>query len=198
MRVTIHLSSFYEWVDVPDDVKVTPEDIQAGIVRPMINNKPGDPPKYQMQITIKAETHNGTTIKESDIFEKIVQAYQPQGGSRHLSRREAVAELLGANVLPIQAHPSHITLVEVEDDHDDEAIHGEHAEALRARLTFLSTVTSARTRLPIIAPADIDELVEKYVEPAKSHDHAEHLHKHFRVQVKPKPAPAAATKESAS
>jgi hypothetical protein len=110
MHVVAYLSKFYDWVPVPDDVKVTPADIAAERVRPAANGG------YRMRVTKKAPTYMTVHLSEAQICAKIIhEKTRPEGG-RVLTRNQAIAFYVGENHLPIHAKREWITKIEVDDD----------------------------------------------------------------------------------
>lgn len=110
MHVVAHLSKFYDWVPVPEDVKVTPADIAAERVRPAANGG------YRMRVTKKGPTYLTVHLSEEQICAKIIhEKCRPEGG-RVLTRKQAIAFYVGENHLPIHAKREWITKIEVDDD----------------------------------------------------------------------------------
>lgn len=186
MRVVVHLRAFYDWAPVPEDVTVTEADIKAGRV------KPGKTGGYTMRVTRKMPSHTTVTIAESTLIGRAIFELIPRPGLRKLgacTRKELVAELLDANVMPDHAHPSHFTNFDVDtDDGPDEA-------AFRAALAPYLEAKHHMTDEPLIDPAKVEEIVAKYLEPITLDEHKDHLHARFRVArlslVPTPPTPAA-------
>jgi hypothetical protein len=176
MRVTVHLNKFYDWVPVPDDVKVTDADIKAEKV------KPSGGGGYLMRVPKVGDTHTTVTMPEEQVIAKIIHDKTRPEGGRTLTRKQAVAFYLSEHVMPQQAHRTWITKVEVHDpDGPDEAM-------MRAMLA--PHVASGN-----IDAADVEAHVAAYKETATSDDHVAQLHAHFRVGKVPT-APAETGKVS--
>lgn len=189
MRVVVHVSHYASWEPVPADVKVTEQDIKAGIVRPNARDD-----GYLMRVERRhktpdgkgADTHVAAFPPEDEIIAEIIQHAMPQRGGIIMSRRQALASYLGVAVLPHHSHPKRFLRIEVEDDH------GPNEALFRAMLAPYVAAVHA-TGLPLIDPEDVETLVAAYMEPATADDHAKHLHEHFRVKPKKTGAAPAAT-----
>lgn len=166
MRIVVHVSAFYDWAPVPDDVEVTAADVKSGRV------KPGKAGGHTMRVTRKQKSHTTVTVAESTLIGRIIYELIPRPGLRKLgpcNRAQAVGELLDANVMPDHAHPKHITDFQVEtDDGPDEA-------AFRAALAPYVEAKHHMTDEPLIDPADVEAIVKKYLEPITLDGHETHL-----------------------
>lgn len=176
MRVIIEVSQFHDWVPCPPDVKVTPQDIASGAVKPSAR---GD--GHDMKVVRKQASHTTIAIAESTIIARIIHELMPQYGGRQLTRKQAVANLLAMNVMPYHAHPKHFRGVVV--DTDD----GPNEAELRAALEPYTTAKHA-SGVMLIDPEDVEDIVKKYLEPASAQEHAEHLHAHFNIKKPAAPA----------
>jgi hypothetical protein len=175
MRVVVHLSAFYDWQTVPADVKVTDADIKSGRV------KPGQDGGWTMRVTRKHPSHTTVCIAESTLIGRAIFELIPRPGQRKLgacNRKQLVAELLDANVMPEHGHPKHFVGFDVDtDDGPDE-------KAFRAALAPYVEAKHHLTGEPLIDPADVEDIVKKYLEPATISDHLDYLHARFSVAKK--------------
>jgi hypothetical protein len=175
MRVTVHVSAFYDWAPVPDDVKVTDKDIKSGRV------KPGKTGGYSMRVTRKEPSHTTVAIAESTIIARAIFELIPRPGMRTLgpcSRETLVAEILDANVMPDHAHPKHFVDFTVEnDDGPDEA-------AFRSALAPYVEAKHHMTDEPLIDPEAVETIVAEYKTPLTLDEHKDHLHARFGVAKK--------------
>lgn len=181
MRVLIHVLQHYDWLPIPENTKVTPEDVAAGKVKRHADGA------FKIRVVRDSPTHVEAFIKEDDIVAKIVEVYQPppQGDGSMINRREAAARIMSRAILPLWADRRHIDVdkdFEVHDDHDLPEERAKNALAFEARLAELSKIQNARTGQPLIAPADVAELVAKYAEPTTHKHHVDHMHAHFGLK----------------
>lgn len=175
MRVTIHLSKFYNWDPVPPGVVVTEQDIAAGKVMPG-----RDAGTYRMRV-VKVPaggTHRTCHISERTLIEKIVEEKSDvRKAGRTLSRKQAVAQLLADNLLPGEAEWDWITKVEVEDD-------GPHEELFRDVIATHAAAPHARRPGRMNVPVEsVEAHVAAYLEAATPADHVAHLNAHFNVKA---------------
>lgn len=174
MRVTLHLSKFYDWVRVPDDVTLTREDIAGPLIMP--DRIPG---KYRMRVEKDGPTHRDCHIAESTIVAKIIdEKVDVRRSGMTLTRKQAVAHVLRL-LLDGHAQWSWITSVDVHDDGPDEAL-------ARAMLEPHTTAVHGRRGHLHMQPGELDEHLKAYVEPADHRAHADYLHAHFGVPAKTK------------
>lgn len=172
MRVVVHVSAFYNWEPIPADVKVTEADIKSGRVKPAADGG------MTMRVTRKQASHTTVLVPEHEIIARALFELVPRPGLRKLgavNRREALAELLDANIMPEHAHPKHFLGFEVEnDDGPDEA-------AFRAELARIGEATHHITGEPLVDPSEVEAIVAKYLEPVTHAEHVNHLHARFKV-----------------
>lgn len=174
MRVIVRHTSYYDWVAVPPDTKVTPADVAAGLAKPDTRGL-----GFLMRVTKKAEAPEGTYtmvhVREDDIIHKILNSMHPNQGRLPIGRKEALAQLLAANVMPNHAHPKHVTGFEVEDDGPDEKL-------FRSIVEPLTKVARGGTNEMVVDPDDLDRLVGLYTEAPKPEHHVAHLRAKFGVK----------------
>jgi hypothetical protein len=163
MRIVLHHSKFYDDVPVPADVKVTPADIAAGKVKPAANGG------FTMRVTreIPEGTHSQINLPEYEIAAKVIEEKVRRNTT--VTRKQAVALYLTEYSLPLHAHRSWLTKVEVHDDGADPA-------ALKAEL-------DRHVAAGNIDPADVEEHMAAYTQTTTADDHVDHLHKHFRINT---------------
>jgi hypothetical protein len=169
MRIVVHLNKFYDWVPVPDDVKVTDGDIKSEKV------KPSGSGGYLMKVVKEGVTHTTVTMPEEQVIAKIIHDKTRPEGGRTLTRKQAIAFYLSENIMPHHAHRTWITGVEVHDSdgHDESMLRAKLAEHVAAGN---------------IEAGEVDAHVAAYTESATADDHVAHLHSHFKVKTTPAPA----------
>lgn len=139
MRIHCDISGYYDWVPVPDGVKVTEEDEKALRVKLMADGK------WHMKVTRKVgeiapdKRHFDAGIPETMIAEQVAIRYTL---GKDETREEFVAMHL-KHLLPHHLHRSHLVKIEVHDD-------GPALEMFRAELEKAG-VTEARRMEEAIA-----------------------------------------------
>jgi hypothetical protein len=169
MRVVTQISSFYDWEPVPADVKVTPQDIKAGRVKPSANGG------YLMRVTRKHPTENTTLISEETIIRRIIHEMMPNQGCVPHSRTEAIGQIMARQVMPDQAHPKFMTGFQIDDDGPDEKL-------FLALVTPYTKVTHEQSGRLLIDPEDVPMLLAKYMEKTTPQNHVDHLCAKFSVK----------------
>jgi hypothetical protein len=164
MIIVLHHSKFYDDVPVPSDVKVTPQDISSGKVKPSANGG------WTMRTTreVKEGTITTVALPEHEIAAKVIEEKLRRGST--VNRKQAVALYLREYTLPAHAHPSWLTNIEMHDSGPDEQV-------LRAAL-------DRHVEAGHIDAADVAEHVSAYMQPATPEDHITHLSTHFRLAKK--------------
>lgn len=168
MNITVHVNGYYDWVPVPADTKVTPEDIRAKRVKPASGPSANGTIPYLMRVSRKGVTHTSITLPEHQIAEMIIQEMIKEKTA--LTRHEAVGHYLARHVMPHNAHKSWMTGFEVHDD-------GPNEELFRKKI-------AEHVDAGNIEDLDVEELVQQYLSNADggSDSHVDHLHKHFGVK----------------
>jgi hypothetical protein len=174
MQVVFHLSKFYDWVPVPANVTVTPEDIADGKVMP---NRDGSGYRARVVKSPPGGTHNFTAISEEHIVQRSIgERTDVRLSGRLLTRKEVVARILQDQVIGDKFEWKWITKIEVHDDGPDEKL-------VRAHLAVhVKADHGRRLGQKNIDPATVEDHVAAYLEPA---DHAAHLSQHFCVKAVP-------------
>jgi hypothetical protein len=118
MHLTVHSTKFYDWIPVPENVKVTDADVKSEKVKPS-----GDG-GWLMKVTKAPPGGTWTSVRmvEGQIIAKIIHDKTRPEGGRTLTRAQALAFYLSENVMPHHAHRSWITKVELHDDGPDEKL----------------------------------------------------------------------------
>jgi len=164
MRITIHHHKHYDWEPLPPDVEPTQADISAGRV------KPAQSGKWLMRVTKSTGDgeHTAAMVGENDIIHTILRVM------RHdrivLTRKEAVARILGGAVLPHHTHRSWLRDIEVHDGTPEMS-----ESEIRA---FFDRYREAID----LDDDDVNALVAAYLEPATAEHHVEHLKRHFKIK----------------
>ena len=73
MRIHLHVKSYNDWLPVPDDVEVTPQDVASGRVKPAAGSG------HLMRVPVQAETVVEAHITEADIINEVIFAYTDKG-----------------------------------------------------------------------------------------------------------------------
>jgi hypothetical protein len=169
MRVVVHVKAHFDWEPVPPDVVVTDADQKTGRVRPAANGG------WLMQVTRKRDTHTEVAISEASIIGRIIHEHMPQYGGRTLTRKQAVANFLAMNIMPLHAHPKHFTdlVVDVDDGPDE--------KLFREMIAPFTTSVHASGEM-LIDPSDVEALVTAYMQSADAAAHQTHLHEHFSIK----------------
>lgn len=176
MRIVVHVSGYYSWEPVPEGVQVTKQDLDAGRARE------GAHGRYLMRVPKKGDTYNETAVAEDDIVATILHAYCEHGRcGAILTRKEAVARLLGTLVYPHHIHRKWMKHVEIHDDGPCEKLFREmlapHLEADHGKAPGKN-----------VEAEDFEDLLKAYMEPATADHHADHLHAHFKLAKRSAPA----------
>lgn len=159
MRVTVHVSGFYDWEKIPADVEVKEADIKAKRVKP--SNDGG----WLMRVSKTADTHTSVMIPESQIIAIIIA--EMVRDKIALTRTQALGHYLSRHVMPHHAHKNWMRGFEVHDDGGDEVL-------LRAKIDVHVAAGN-------IDALDVDGIVAAYLAPVDSAKHVDHLHAHFGV-----------------
>lgn len=163
MRIVAHHSKNYDWVPVPSDVQIKPEDYAAGLVKPSMQGSP------RMRIVRTAPNYTTIHVTEADIISQIVfEKCRPSGG-RVLTRKQAIAFFIAENVLEHHVQRTWLTKFETHDDGPDEGL---------ARQFLQAHATAGN-----LEAAEVDGHLAAYMETVSETDHATHLHKHFKVKT---------------
>lgn len=162
MIIVLHHKQFYDDVPVEPDVKVTPQAISSGKVKPAANGGW----TTRVTRTIPEGTVTTVALPEHEIAAKVIEEKLKRNST--VSRKQAVALYLTEYTLPAHAHRSWLTKVETHDDGPDESV-------LRAAL-------DRHVEAGHIDPSEVDAHVAAYMEPASAEDHRAHLHAHFRIE----------------
>jgi hypothetical protein len=112
MRITVDLKGHFDWVPVPDDVKVTEADHKALRVKEMVDGT------LHAKIEADRETHFECGIHEESICRQV--AAKAKIGD-DTSRSEIVATEL-AGIIKHHFARKHMLAVHVHDDGPDEAL----------------------------------------------------------------------------
>lgn len=180
MRVLVHVSAFYDWKPVPEDVKVTQADVKAGRVKPAATGG------FLMKVTQKTQSYTTVCISEETVIQRIIHELMPAQGCVLHSRKEAIGQILARNVMPDQAHPKFMLGFEVESDS------GPDEELFHKLVSPFTTVVHEASGQVLISEEDMEAALTKYLEKATVQDHIDHLHTKFNVKkgfVVPKLAP---------
>lgn len=165
MRIHVHQTKSYDFVNVPSDVKVTNEDIASGKVRFGLHGEP------RMRITKDGDTHTEIQIGEHQIIAKIIDDKTRPSGGRTLSRKQAVAMYISEHFAPHHFHRTWLTgKIEVHDDGPDEKL--------------MREMLAPHVEAGNIEASEVEDHVKAYMEPASLEDHAAHMRSHFKVKVK--------------
>lgn len=172
MRVVVHFSKFYDWVPVPANVTVTPEDIASGKVMP---NKDRTGYKARVLKEPAGGTHAAYMFNEESILAKIIhEKVDVKRAGRTFSRKEAVAHFVMDHLLELDGITdwSWVTKWEIHDDGPDEAL---------ARKMLVPHTVAKHGRRPgmNLPPEHLELVIAKYLEPATPADHVQHLGQHF-------------------
>ena len=164
MIIVLHHSKFYDDVPVPSDVKVTPQDIASGKVKPSANGG------WTMRVTreIAGGTHTTIALPEHEIAAKVIEEKLKRNSV--VSRKQAVALYLREYTLPAHTQASWLTDIKTHDDGPDEGV-------LRAHL-------ARHVEAGHIDSSEVDAHVAAYMEPTTAADHTSHLASHFRLAKK--------------
>lgn len=163
MRIVIHVREVKSWEPVPSDVKVTPEDIAAGKVRP------GAEGGFKMAVPRKGESFVRCQLAEHTLIAQIIRAYTDKNKQAIiLTRAEAVAEYLADQIVPHWTGRKHMRHIEIFDD-------GPSEELFRAMIAPHLLADHGRASGKNIDAEDVEDMVKAYMTPIKG-DHAEHHH----------------------
>ncbi|HLY33908.1 MAG TPA: hypothetical protein VKQ07_05200 [Jatrophihabitantaceae bacterium] len=172
MRVVVHLSRFYDWVPVPPDVLVTPQDLASGLAMP--GREPGT---FRMRVEKPGPTYREMHIGEHTILGKILdEKLDVRRSGTVQTRKQAVAHIVGLLLddgRVAHAQWSWITGIDVHDDGPDV----EHAKKHFA--PHLTAVHGRHGRVHMTAE-EHDAHLAAYSETA---DVAAHLRSHFGVKT---------------
>lgn len=179
MRIVIHLTKFYDWVPVPQNVVIDPNDIASGKVMP------GRDGGYRVRVVKlppagKATTERTCHVSEALIVQKMVhEKCDAKRAGRSFSRREAVAHLIQDHLLD-DSDWSWIAGFEIDDDGPVESV-------AREILTPHTAAKHGKRPGNNIPPEHLEPLMARYMEPASAADHVDHVHAHFNVSKKAVP-----------
>lgn len=174
MQVVVHVSGFYEWLPVPEDVDTESAEFKKAILDRKVKRATTG---WTMRVPKKFDTHVVVNVNEEDIVQVAIQE-MTRGDRQYLNRVQCVTRLLARHVLPHMAHASEMQEFEIAHD-------------AGPMLDIHDKLIAEHVECQNIDPADVDEMRAAYTEPATIDDHHDHLHKHFRI----KPAKLATFRE---
>lgn len=179
MRVTVHLSSWYDYEPVPNDFDKSTDEFKAALSSGLV--KAASKGGHVIRVTRATDNHVTLHIPESEIAQRLLYHSLAQNGSRVVSRKEAAADYVAICALPNFGLPVHVTKVEVhEDGPPDIAWYKGFLEPYRKGI-------HARTGEPIVPDRMLEPMLKAYSEPATAQDHVAHMHAKLNVQPKVTP-----------